>query len=224
MNIIDDKCKEFRYVLSGCRTITDAHYFADIYAIKYPEIKNIIFSMANGKRYDTVIDFKTMKSILDEVNSSQFRNNIEELVESSLVKTFDNTQKKTLDKILKAKLPKPQNLIKEKPYVPQSVIQHIITKKCPHCNHDYTGDENLTYVICGYQDSRKGYDQKGCHRDWCFKCNKILCKSWYDNKLFCQLNRTHGTECCKRHAIESNKKYPDDYCDCNNEYVNRTEN
>ena len=118
MNIIDDdKCKEFRYDLSGCRTIMDAHYFADIYATKYPEIKNIIFSMVNGKRYDTVIDFKTMKSILDAVNSSQFRDNIEELVTSSLGETFDNTQKKTLEKILKAKLPRPQNSVKEKLYV-----------------------------------------------------------------------------------------------------------
>ena len=43
---------------------------------------------------------------------------------------------------------------------------------------------NIEYVICGYINSNKGYDWNGCGKDWCAKCNKMLCKSWDLNQLW----------------------------------------
>jgi hypothetical protein len=52
-------------------------------------------------------------------------------------------------------------------------------------------------------------------------CGKMLCKNWFNHELFVEMNRFHDTECCKNHAKENNKIYPDDYCMCQNTHVNR---
>lgn len=221
MDIIDEnKCKEFKYILAGCRTQEDAKYFADIYISRYPEIKNIIFSIINGKRYDNILDFKTIQSVLNTTNSFQYRDDIEELIQLNISKTIDNIQKTTFEKILNAKLPK--FLSKEKITNSIQSVKQTITKQCPHCNHDHIDNHDTIYVICGYQNSRIGYDHIGCGKDWCFQCNKILCKSWIDNELFLKINRIHNDICCKKHAEDSHKNYPDDYCICTNDYVNRS--
>jgi len=125
---------------------------------------------------------------------------------------LDQVQQRTLDRLLKIRnitiLKDPENISK-------------ITKSCPHCNKPTTDLATTTYLICGYDSN--GYDQHGCRNDWCFQCEKKLCKNWHGHQLFNKLNRTHDAICCRHHAIKNKNIYPNDYCMCTgtNEYVNR---
>lgn len=94
-----------------------------------------------------------------------------------------------------------------------------ISKKCPHCNHTNYANIDKNYIICGYNSD--GFDWIGCQRDWCFMCEKLLCKRWEEDHLFLPLNNIHDNKCCKKRAIKMNKKYPDDFCSCNNAYICR---
>ena len=219
-NLLDlDKCHAFTYILTGCRTVLDAYYFAEIYSRKNPEMRSLIYSRVNGKRYETILDFKTMMSLIDSVNSCQYKEDAEDIIDLYSKKTLDNTQKKTLQRISRNK---PSRPYMTKTIVDQNKIDKItITKNCPHCNHSNTCDVNSCYVICGYVNQRSGYDWKGCGKDWCFKCRKMLCKSWKENQLDVLYNRYHNNECCKSHAKEHNKNYIEEYCQCNTSNVNR---
>jgi hypothetical protein len=97
---------------------------------------------------------------------------------------------------------------------------NVLVKYCPHCSEKYISSESTTHVICGYNDSHNGYNWTGCQKDWCFTCGKKLCKSWNENKLYLEPNRIHNSECCKQHAINNGESY-NNYCHCNNKYVNR---
>ena len=119
---------------------------------------------------------------------------------------LDTAQQKTLDRLIKIRnitiLKNPENTTK-------------ITKRCPHCRKNTTELTTATYLICGYESN--GYDQFGCRNDWCFQCEKKLCKNWHGHQLFNKLNRTHDTVCCKHHAAKHKYSYPMDYCMCNHQ-------
>jgi hypothetical protein len=219
--IYEYKYNQFRYILSGCRTIIDAYNFGELYLSKNPEMKLIIYSMINGKKYDNIIDFTTIKYIINELTNQQYYEDALKILEQ--YKTTDSTQNIILQNIISQK-PKKQNIIK---YITN--IKQIIIKKCPHCNIDNTGDTETTYYICGYNDTKKGYNWNGCGKDWCFSCGKFLCKSWNINQLHVESNRYHNIKCCLNHCIAYNKNHPnnirnynDDYCQCGlNENVKR---
>lgn len=90
------------------------------------------------------------------------------------------------------------------------------TKFCPHCNQKFVNYTGETYVICGYTGNPRGYDWTGCKRDWCYKCNKKLCKVWDINELYDERNRVHTT-CCKKYS-RKNKIPLEEFCSCN--YIN----
>lgn len=228
MNLIDkNKYVEFNNVLSGCRTILDAYYFGEKYNKLNPEMKSIVSSMINGKRYDQVLDMRTMMSVIELLDRVQYKDEAEEIVERYTKKTTDVVQLKALKKLIKNKLIRPTNKLKNydiQNYI--GIIENmenidIITKPCPHCSHECESFINSNYVICGCTDFHKGWDWVGCKKDWCFSCGKMLCKSWEPNQLYVELNRYHDNECCRTHAKNNNKKYPDDYCQCHNKYVVR---
>lgn len=132
--------------------------------------------------------------------------------------TNDPAQINTIKRILLKKVPFSKlsyySMIKKK--------GKEIEKTCPHCNHTTIETECTDYVICGYMNIKKGYDNKGCSRDWCFLCNKRLCKQWNNNKLYQQFNRYHNDKCCKIDAYINNLDYYKEYCHCGkNSYVNR---
>jgi hypothetical protein len=226
MNIIDNnKYIEFKYILSGCRTILDAYYFADLYIKKNPEMREIIYSMINGKRYDDVLDFRTMRSIISDINECKYQSDANDIIYK---KTNDLTQARTFSRMIKYKPIKPPSekdsinkYIKYNQTNISNAKDDLISKMCPHCDHICKANIMTTYIVCGYHDDHAGYDWKGCARDWCFKCGKRLCKIWDIDKLFMQTNRSHDKECCKNHAKEYAKNYPDEYCQCNNKYVQR---
>jgi len=221
MNIIDNnKYNEFRYILSGCRTILDAYYFANIYIKNNPEMKHIIYSMVCGKKYENVLDYQTMISILEDISHSDCQLEANLIIENN--KSDDITQVSVFRRIVKNKPIKTDSDIKLSTHTTTYADSINLEKKtCPHCYHMYKSVRSTSYVICGYEDIRLGYDWKGCMKDWCFKCGKCLCKEWYADKLFMEANRTHNKECCIKHAKLMGKKYPDDYCQCDNISIER---
>lgn len=206
--INEEKYKDFSYILSGCRTIIDAYFFADKYINKNPEMKQIILSMINGKRYDSILDFNKIKFMIEQITKHKYSDDINEIlnqcdIELNIPKIYDTIQTKTFTRIMNSKIQKTNHI------EPATLL-----KNCPHCNHNYIGNINSTYVVCGYSNSRTGFDYEGCGKDWCFACGKMLCKNWGENQLYNKNNRTHDEYCCKTHSIEHNNSYPNDYCMC----------
>lgn len=232
---IIDKYNEFNDILSGCRSILDAHYFANIYTKKYPAMKQLINSMINGKKYENVIDMKTMKLTLESINNYEYVEDAQNIINGHAGVIVDATQKHTFDRMTKDKPHRPINIVKEIIHTNQQNVRkecdhcifsvnvdcNLIQKKCPHCKHFYFGNADDDYVICGFYNNKVGNDMHGCEKDWCFRCEKKLCKSWKEHELFVLSNRYHNSECCSQHATEHNNKYPDDYCQCINLNVMR---
>jgi hypothetical protein len=206
MNFFIDQIKyeEVRNILSGCRTISDAKYFCEYYNDKYPEMRNIIKSMIEGKMYSNILDIDNMFRICNLINVCD---NMEDSVE--IIKT----NQKQLDDIQLSVLYKIASKKPNKPAINNADLVKV-TKKCPHCGTETRLPEDTEYVVCGFNNSKIGYDWVGCKKDWCFRCGKMLCKSWYEDKLFNKINRLHNSECCKKHAKLTGRKYPDDYCQC----------
>lgn len=203
---------QLKGILDGCDTILDAIPFCNNYSNKYPHMKEFIYSYVNGKRYNDTVDIKTKQSIIYDIYMADTKNNALNISSVALKRTTDTVYKNTLDRLSNTK----EYKILQKPKK-QKNIDHI-QKKCPHkkCGHIASMPKDTQYIICGYTDPIHGYDWNGCGRDWCFECEKILCKSWEINKLHNTLNRNHNSECCKKHALLNSYKYPDNYCQCNN--------
>jgi len=216
MDIDKNKYDEFKHILSGCRTILDAYYFGFLYNKHNVEMKGLVGSMINGKRYEQVIDLKTMSSTLETLNNCVYREDAEEIIETK--KTLDTTQLRTLMRMAKNKQSRPINRPRIDPPAEKKIL---VTKNCPHCLRECKTDVNVEYTICGYSDQHVGYDLQGCTKDWCFKCGKMLCFSWGQDELFLPMNRYHDDECCKLHAKENFKQYLEEYCHCSNNNVCR---
>lgn len=94
---------------------------------------------------------------------------------------------------------------------------NILEKKCPHCQKVNSAPMETTYMICGIDAMGllpiDNIDD-ACFNDWCFACEKKLCKNWYSHQLYNELNRTHNNECCKLHADKFELDYQRDYCRC----------
>lgn len=166
---------------------------------------NILESYSDKKRFNIQMDLNKFIVYLDIIETVHYRNDADVIFNDILNSISDIAQINTLKRI-----------IEKKPYR-QFNIQKI--RNCPHCNKKNIYDGMNTYVICGY--TSKGYDWKGCGKDWCFQCGKKLCKSWNNDMLFNKFNRTHNSKCCKHYALKLNDIYPDNYCMCKTEYTIR---
>jgi len=65
---------KFKHILSGCRTIYDALYFAQYYIKNNPEYKSLINGMIHGKHYEKITDFRTISNILNILNNNYILN------------------------------------------------------------------------------------------------------------------------------------------------------
>lgn len=222
MNLIDkNKYYEFSNILSGCRTILDAYYFAEKYSKNNPETKNLVSSMINGKKYEkNVLDLKTMRSLIEMLDNIKYRDEAEKLISEYSEMTTDKIQLKTLSRISKSKILRPVIENIQLSEISKPSVENII-KNCPHCFKECIAPIDTEYTICGYTNSKTGYDLVGCGKDWCFKCGKMLCKKWDIHQLFLATNKHHDSECCKNHAKEHSKSYPENYCQCCNFNVTR---
>jgi len=147
--------------------------------------------------------------ILTKFKNYKYRDDVRDLVSYIFKRTVDPVQRDTIIRIVGNMPPKSLNT--------NVITNNIIERECPHCSKKVKSDASTTYVICGYSET--GLDWQGCARDWCFRCGKKLCKSWYVNELFVSNNRYHDERCCRQYA-EKNGLDPETFCCCSKIYVN----
>lgn len=221
MDIVDEnKYNEIKNILAGCQNMSDAKKITDLYLKKNPSTKKIVYSLFHGKVYNGKYDSKVFRTIMEKIKNFDYYEDCVNMINDLYPNKNDtDVQFMTLIRIANKKK---KNTDSEK-IIKKTKMSEII-KQCPHCSEKYSGGNNISYVICGYQDTHKGFDWSGCQKDWCFTCGKKLCKSWNDDKLFLEPNRIHDSECCKNYAIKHNESYLNDYCHCTNKYVDRNIN
>lgn len=207
----------FKYILAGCNTYEDALYLCNNAKLNKIE-HTIVMSIINSQKFNNLlIDNITFISLISNITTYKYKEDVHDAIED-IKKKLDNTHVKTLMRIADKKQCRPE-FIKSKESREKIVKNDDSIKKCPHCNHLNVFSKNSKYVICGYPEN--GHDWTGCGKDWCFACEKMLCKSWNDKQLSMPLNRTHNDICCKTHAEQHNLNYEKMYCQCANENVNR---
>lgn len=165
--------------------------------------KKLIYSLLNKDRYNNSMDFDRFITYLNILDQIEYNNDASILIQDLELVYDDPSQIHTLKRIISKKIY--SEPINNKSYYFQA--------QCPHCGRKNTGTSKTDYIVCGY--TSKGYDWKGCGRDWCFKCGKKLCKNWNFDHLYNKLNRIHDNKCCKVYAERIGDIYPDDYCQCN---------
>ena len=219
----------FSNILSGCRTMLDALHFAEKILKNNEEYKELIIGMIHNKRYDKVLDFRTIAHTLNELNEVEYREDIDEFIDKNLKNNIDNIQLNSILRLSKVKTIKTNKIVNEPKKIKlNSVLSDIndasskifevnnnisIHKSCPHCNLSLDIPKDSIYVICGYLNTKKGFDWLGCGKDWCGKCNKMLCKSWEQDNLTEDKNRIHTVDCCRKYA-KKNKIDPKLFCSC----------
>ena len=175
------------------------------------EIK-LLSSLSNNNRYNKNMDLKKFILYTTILENIQYYDDANIIIGDIELYINDNTQINAFKRIIKYK---PKQINNDDKY-------NKIQKECPHCKKVYTGTGTTKYVICGYtHQSNKGFDWKGCGKDWCFTCRKKLCKSWDANILYNQNNRQHDGKCCKSIATKNGENYLLDHCQCSNEHVMR---
>jgi hypothetical protein len=235
MNSYEETYIIFNNILSGCRTMLDAFYFAEKIISINPNYKDLLIGMIYNKKYDKVMDMRTIAHMLSELNSLLYREEVDEYINQNMKNNSDNIQMNSFLRFGRNKTVKTHNITKDKLYKfsfqpnvfnrKQKIFDDVnntnsLTKHCPHCNIITKVPNDSEYAICGYLNNNKGYDWDGCGKDWCPKCDKLLCKSWDKNKLFVSINRFHDGTCCKEYADKNNISY-DKFCKCLTPFVNR---
>lgn len=220
---------QLKAILEGCDTIIDAFPFCNAYADEYPNLKSMIVSVTNGKKYKDNIDINTKQVLMNNINNCTTRDEALDMISNVLNRSTDDVYIKTMERLAHKKYYRnseyqvntSRNSFGNTSKNTTNNINKNINKKCPHCNFGVTMPENTYYIICGYHNTITGFNWDGCGRDWCFHCGKMLCKHWITNSLNIYMNRTHDNICCSNHAVENGYNYPEDYCQCNNMNVHR---
>lgn len=219
---------KYKNILSGSKTREDAFYILDyLTPTLTKDQRDIIYSYICGKHYDMILSNQKMVEVLQEISTYKFRDDAKNYADGILKKTTDPVQINSINRLINTK---PYKTITVYPTSVEddSDIQenkyksdNNIIKQCPYCNHKYVcyAEDDASYIMCGYMGSE--YDWEGCGNDWCFRCGKKLCKNWEENQLFVPEHRIHDGKCCKKHASLYGNKYPEDYCMCETEHVNR---
>lgn len=207
---------KLKYNIMGSKTKEDAYDILEKYKLD-TKCYNLMTSFINGKKYDYALNNESMKKYIKDIANYKYKEDAYELINQILLQTSDIAQIKTFTRIADTKPNKPQYIsIKD---LKKRNKENNLIKKCPHCGYKCSMPKNTVYVVCGYNEA--GYDWEGCGKDWCFRCGKMLCKTWEQNQLYLPNNRFHDSKCCKKHSMTYGYKYPEHYCRCNNVYVSR---
>jgi hypothetical protein len=224
----------FNNILSGCRTMIDAFYFAEKIIQINQSYRDLLAGMIHNKKYDKIMDMRTIAHTLNELNNVEYREDIDEYINKNMKNNIDTNQINTFLRFGRNKPVKNHNIIRDKPYkislqsnifnkkqkYNDDVNSNLITKHCPHCKITTKVNSDAEYIICGYANNNKGYDWDGCGKDWCARCERMLCKTWDKDKLFVNFNRIHNATCCKEYAERNELSY-DKFCQCSNVNVKR---
>lgn len=196
----------FDNILCGCKTMLDAVYFAQKILKNNMEYKELLIGMIHGRKYDKVLDYRTLAHTLCELNEVEYRNEIDDFIDKNLKNNVDLTQLNSIMRISRIKNikvgPENRNKVKFATKLFNIKKEDTMNKICPHCNVNIPVPKDSNYIVCGYVNNE--YMWLGCGRDWCGKCNKMLCKSWDINNLENEENRIHNQTCCKTYAKENN--------------------
>lgn len=113
---IDEIYLRFKNILSGCRTIYDALYFAKYIISKYPESVKLINGMIHNKTYDKILDYRTIINTLKILDKFNSRQEINDYIEKNIKNDYDYVQLNALMRVgYNKKLLKDDNF-KEKMY------------------------------------------------------------------------------------------------------------
>lgn len=204
-----------KYNLLGSKTKEDAFSILEKYKLD-SKCRNLMLSLMQAKKYDHALDNSSMKKYINEISACEYKEDAFEIINQILQQTSDMAQIRTFNRLAD---PKPNRT-----YVATEEVgkkNNLTSKKCPHCGYKCIATRNTAYIVCGYGNS--GFDWEGCGKDWCFKCGKMLCKSWEQDQLYLPTNRFHDTKCCKKHATLHSYKYPENYCRCCTVFVSRNQ-
>ena len=100
---------KYKNILSGCRTIHDALYFAQDIIKENPDVKELINSMIHGKQYERVLDLRSISQILNILNEFKSRNEIDSYINENLKNNIDIVQLNSLMRVGESK----QNIVNE---------------------------------------------------------------------------------------------------------------
>jgi len=211
--------QEFR---SKLETIKNYDELIKTYNVAKKQTKNndeqiLLKSYINKDRYSRAMSIDKFMFHVDIINAVEYREDAMKILNDIELNYDDAAQLNTLKKLVEQKSRKSSNDIEK--IEDDNRKELYFMKYCPHCEKKNVCLLGTSYIICGY--SEKGYDWIGCGRDWCFKCGKKLCKHWNTDQLFNKLNRYHNNKCCRSYATKVNDKYPQNYCSCFTENVNR---
>ena len=218
MSIEISNYQRLNNLLLGTKNREDSYFVLNQVCTRDSKLYKVMESVIASRKYDQSLDYDTMRRYINDLSRFMYREDAYELISYVLSRTSDVAQIRTLTRLADMKPHKPEIIsLRQLRYRNK---ENIATKSCPHCGFKCTLSKDTDYVICGYTDPT-GYDWQGCGRDWCFKCGKMLCKSWTKDELFLVTNRYHDSKCCKKHAGACDTNYPQDYCYCCTSYVCR---
>jgi hypothetical protein len=200
--------RKIKALFEGCDSTIDARHISEAIFLKYPQYRQLIISYRDSLIYPDNIDITTKITSLDSVSNSDTKDDAYTLKNNLISRSNDLIYSKSLERIVNRK----GNRYRD--YNTINYYKNYVSKSCPHCGENMRMHDSTTYVICGYPDTHKGYNWKGCCNDWCFSCEKFLCKSWEKDNLNIESNRLHDDNCCKNHAKRNEHNYPQDYCHC----------
>lgn len=83
---------EFKNILSGCRTIFDAYYFAQYIIKNNPEHKDLINGMIHGKQYESVLDLRRVADILKQLDKLKTREEVDNYIDANVSANIDKIQ------------------------------------------------------------------------------------------------------------------------------------
>jgi hypothetical protein len=202
--------RKIKALFEGCDSTIDARHISEAIFFKYPQYKQLIISYRDSLIYPYNIDITTKIASLDSISNSDTKDEAYTLKNNLISRSNDLIYSKSLERVVNRK----GNRYRDYNTFNYYKNKNSVSKSCPHCGENMRMSDSTTYIICGYQDTHKGYNWKGCCNDWCFSCEKILCKSWEKDNLNIESNRIHNDTCCKNHAKKNEYVYPRDYCQC----------
>jgi len=210
---MDSEIKTEKTIIIKFNNFQDAViYYDSIKETLSDKNKKLLESYLNNDKYLKRMEIKKFILYLRALDNIEYKDDAIKIADDIKLQTENKSQLNTIDRI-----------IRQKPEKEKNKNMRLLSKQCPHCGRQITKMSNETYIICGYSNPSKGFDWKGCGKDWCFVCGKKLCKSWNIDTLYDQQNRTHNTKCCKTFANKFKEDYKKDYCHCNNLHVNRND-
>lgn len=212
--------KELYNKLFELRTFDRMMELSDIYINKTDDKieRQLMSSLINKYRFRKKLDPEVFCTYIEVIENLTSYNDALRIYDNIRGKTNDVAQINTLNRVMKNKKIDTNDLRVDQEGTDANCPAKIY-KPCPHCDRILMGDDKTKYIICGY--SKKGFDWKGCGRDWCFQCGKKLCKCWNIDFLFDTNNRYHNNKCCKYFAHKIGDTYEKDYCQCKEFYVKR---